>query len=34
MIDINKLRNLEYNFDEEYNHINDFDLVVRLPQYG
>lgn len=30
MIDIKKLRNLEYNFDEKYNHINDFDLIVRL----
>ncbi len=30
MIDINKLKNLEYHFDETYNHICDFDLMVRL----
>ena len=30
MVDINKLKNLEYNFDENYNHICDFDLMIRL----
>jgi len=30
MIDINKLKNLDYHFDENYNHICDFDLMVRL----
>tara|TARA_B100000886_G_C20422612_1_gene492328 strand:+ start:848 stop:1768 length:921 start_codon:yes stop_codon:yes gene_type:complete len=30
MVDMNKLRNLEYDFDENYNHICDFDLMVRL----
>ena len=30
MIDINKLKDLEYHFDENYNHICDFDLMVRL----
>ena len=30
MIDIKKLRYLDYDFDENYNHICDFDLMVRL----
>ena len=30
MIDINKLNNLKYHFDENYNHICDFDLIIRL----
>ena len=30
MIDIRKLKNLEYIFDENYSHISDFDLIVRL----
>ena len=30
MIDIKKLKNLDYQFDENYNHICDFDLMVRL----
>ena len=30
MIDINKLKDLEYHFDKNYNHICDFDLMVRL----
>ncbi len=30
MIDINKLKTLEYDFDDNYNHICDFDLMVRL----
>ena len=30
IIDINKLKKLDYNFDENYNHICDFDLMVRL----
>tara|TARA_B100000945_G_C20405931_1_gene610005 strand:- start:1098 stop:2018 length:921 start_codon:yes stop_codon:yes gene_type:complete len=30
MIDINKLKTLDYHFDENYNHICDFDLMVRL----
>lgn len=30
IIDINKLNKLEYNFDEKYSNICDFDLIVRL----
>ena len=30
MIDLNKLKTLNYHFDENYNHICDFDLMVRL----
>ena len=30
MIDLKKLKNLNYDFDENYNHICDFDLMVRL----
>ncbi len=30
MIDVNKLKNLKYDFDENYSHICDFDLMVRL----
>tara|TARA_Y100000739_G_C20586612_1_gene455598 strand:- start:882 stop:1802 length:921 start_codon:yes stop_codon:yes gene_type:complete len=30
MIDINKLNNLNHHFDENYNHICDFDLIIRL----
>ena len=30
MIDISKLKKLEYDFDSNYNHICDFDLIVRL----
>ena len=30
MIDIKKVKNLDYHFDENYNHICDFDLMVRL----
>ena len=30
MIDVNKLKSLSYDFDENYNHICDFDLMIRL----
>ena len=30
MININKIEKLEYDFDPNYNHICDFDLIVRL----
>ena len=30
MIDLNKLKKLEYSFDDNYSHICDFDLIVRL----
>tara|TARA_Y100001933_G_scaffold226176_1_gene239969 strand:+ start:840 stop:1760 length:921 start_codon:yes stop_codon:yes gene_type:complete len=30
MLDINKLKKLEYSFDDKYSHICDFDLIVRL----
>ena len=30
MVDISKLNALEYHFDENYNHICDFDLMIRL----
>ena len=30
MIDMHKLNNLNYHFDENYNHICDFDLIIRL----
>ena len=29
-MDVNKLKLLKYDFDENYSHISDFDLVVRL----
>ena len=32
MVDINKLNALEYHFDENYNHICDFDLMIRLSK--
>ena len=32
IIDINKLKKLEYHFDENYNHICDFDLMIRLSK--
>ena len=30
MIDLKKLNNLHYDFDEKFSHICDFDLIVRL----
>ena len=30
MINMNKLKLLEYTFDDDYNHISDFDLIIRL----
>ena len=30
IIDLKKLRNLDYDFDAQYSHISDFDLIVRL----
>ena len=30
MIDVKKLKSLRYDFDKNYNHICDFDLMVRL----
>lgn len=30
MININKLKKLDYDFDAKYNHICDFDLIIRL----
>ena len=30
MLDVKKIKNLTYSFDERYSHIADFDLVVRL----
>ena len=30
MIDIKKLKKLDYSFDENFSHISDFDLIVRL----
>ena len=30
IMDVNKLKLLKYDFDENYSHISDFDLVVRL----
>ena len=32
MVDISKLNALEYHFDENYNHICDFDLMIRLSK--
>ena len=30
MIDLNKVKKLDYQFDERFSHISDFDLMVRL----
>ena len=30
IIDFKKLKNLDYDFDAQYSHISDFDLIVRL----
>ena len=30
MLDIKKLNQLDYNFDNKFNHISDFDLIIRL----
>ena len=30
MIDLKKLKNLSYDFDSNYSHISDFDLIIRF----
>ena len=30
MLDVKKIKSLDYSFDENFNHISDFDLIIRL----